>query len=434
MDSAQVTSTVLAAWNAAPSGDARKDSGEPLPNAEILQAFFATAFEASLLREENRPLTFRLMLRSADRFPELAGPPGGLHRLVFHQPRPFTAQELRRLTPAVDYDRSLVGVLLEENGELRIWGIVQSGPRWLEQFYGGRGSVLNLPDCLIVGVRHPGYIIISRGSRPLCALEAGALQSNRLNVFNSEWLSESFLTVRNELMQLHAHARAERDARWANIDPDLTQMVAQQMIQRLISTIQRSRHGGTLLIVPTERADELIQANAWVRLKYTFRDEEPRARVRTLFVHAMNTLAESGASLHSGTSSVGWDEYSHAGDRNLGNLNEAIFEIAHLIATLTAVDGAVIVTKRFELLGFGGEIAGSLAEVPFVARASDLEGATFTIESTEDVGTRHRSVYRLCNVLQDVLGVVVSQDGGARFVRWKDRQVMYWSHSTIAPR
>jgi hypothetical protein len=42
------------------------------------------------------------------------------------------------------------------------------------------------------------------------------------------------------------------------------------------------------------------------------------------------------------------------------------------------------------------------------------------------VGTRHRSAYRLCRTLQDVLAVVVSQDGQVRFVRWLDGEVTYW--------
>ncbi len=97
------------------------------------------------------------------------------------------------------------------------------------------------------------------------------------------------------------------------------------------------------------------------------------------------------------------------------------------------MDGAVVVTPRFEVVGFGGEIQGTLAEVPAVAQALDLEGDEHHIEPTEDVGTRHRSVYRLVNALHDVLAIVVSQDGGARFVRWKDPHVTYWNHSTVTP-
>ena len=208
-------------------------------------------------------------------------------------------------------------------------------------------------------------------------------------------------------------------------------MVAQQMLQRLIYTIQRTRHGGTLLIVSREFAAGMGQRDTLIRVKYRFAEEEPRARLRTLVVRVMNTLA-SAVAPRDGVR-VGWDDYVHFTNRKLNDLDDSIFEMSHFIATLTSVDGAVLVTRNFELLGFGGEIAGALPEVDSVAEALDLEGSTYRIETTEEVGTRHRSVYRLCNALHDMLGIVVSQDGGARFVRRNGDQVMYWDHSTVIP-
>jgi hypothetical protein len=195
--------------------------------------------------------------------------------------------------------------------------------------------------------------------------------------------------------------------------------------------VQRSRHGGTLLIAPSSRADEFMRDNPWIKLKYKFQEEEPRARFRSLLIRAMDALAAVGGRFHGVERRVGWEEYGRAAAREFDDIDEAIFEMSHLLATLTGVDGAVLLTQRFELLGFGGEISGALAETTFVAKALDLEGMTCAIEPTENVGTRHRSVYRLCNALRDMLGIVVSQDGSARFVRWKDPQVMYWNHSAV---
>jgi glucose-6-phosphate 1-dehydrogenase len=98
----------------------------------------------------------------------------------------------------------------------------------------------------------------------------------------------------------------------------------------------------------------------------------------------------------------------------------------HLIAGLFAVDGAVVLTKRFELLGFGREISGALDQVSVVARAVDAEGEQTKPEFIDGVGTRHRSVYRLCHAVHDIIAVVLSQDGKVRFVKWKDGMVTYW--------
>ena len=62
-------------------------------------------------------------------------------------------------------------------------------------------------------------------------------------------------------------------------------------------------------------------------------------------------------------------------------------------------------------------------------RALDLEGKRTLEQSTDGVGTRHRSAYRLCNALPGAVAVVVSQDGNVRFVRRTDGGVAYWEHS-----
>ena len=112
----------------------------------------------------------------------------------------------------------------------------------------------------------------------------------------------------------------------------------------------------------------------------------------------------------------------------LAALDEAITELAHLVATLAAADGAVVLSKRFELMGFGAEIIGDLPETATVARARDLEGETKTHESVEGVGTRHRSAYRFCQRFHDAIALVISQDGTVRFVAHKDGELMYWDH------
>jgi hypothetical protein len=140
----------------------------------------------------------------------------------------------------------------------------------------------------------------------------------------------------------------------------------------------------------------------------------------------MNRLAAQ----HAGplAEAVGWPEYQHSTGEEIAALDEALFEVAHLIAGFAAVDGAVLLTRRFEILGFGAEIAGNLPDVRTVMRADDVEGHTRTPEATERVGTRHRSAYRLCQAIPEALAVIVSQDGGVRFACWQDDAVTYWHY------
>ena len=83
-------------------------------------------------------------------------------------------------------------------------------------------------------------------------------------------------------------------------------------------------------------------------------------------------------------------------------------------------------SKHNELLDFGGMISGRLPDVERGARALDLEGEEVAEERTGNVGARHRSAYRLCGALPGSVAVVISHDGGVRFVCQKDGRVTYW--------
>src|SRR5690606_6831758 len=81
---------VRAAWPQVVDENLRwkNDGGvtDPLPDGPLLRKLISTAYQASLLSDEGRTVTFRLMLRTPDRLPADAGPPQGLHRLIFVQP------------------------------------------------------------------------------------------------------------------------------------------------------------------------------------------------------------------------------------------------------------------------------------------------------------------------------------------------------------
>src|SRR5690349_22834582 len=134
MDVTRAAQSVLDSWEAFVQSGIPPQSSNPTPDRAILEQVLETVFEASFLQEEGRTLVFRLALQSSDRFRAVDGPPHGLHRLLFTAPRAFTAHELRRLTPAVDYDRGMIGLSVSAAGQLQIWGIIQSGLSWLEQF------------------------------------------------------------------------------------------------------------------------------------------------------------------------------------------------------------------------------------------------------------------------------------------------------------
>jgi hypothetical protein len=402
-----------------------------LPEPAILDMLLSTSYQAGLMREEERAVTFRLVLAEPWAFPSEAGPPAGLHRLMFVTPRPFGKDELRRLSPAADFYRSLIGVGENRDGGLEIWGLVNSGPRWVRSTQGGRGFAPPLPAVPVIHAPGPGTLEVYRGDEPVATLEGGRLSASSMDVFTSRWLPDSFAPVRAELMELHREARRRAKEPWSPLGENLTRLIGQHTIRRVISVLRDSHHGGTVVFVPPELTEEFSGENRYVTFKHAFAGGEPRRRFRTTIVGVMNRMAQihGKGDAPSYPRAVGWEEYQRTNDDRIAELDEAIFELAHLIAALASVDGVVMMSKRFEILGFGAEISGMLPAVRTVHQALDLEGTKMVQKSTDGVGTRHRSAYRLCNALPGTVAVVVSQDGNARFVRRTDGGVAYWDHS-----
>jgi hypothetical protein len=402
--------------------------GDALPGPGPLGALLATCYHASFLLEEQRPVTFRVIVREPALFDHDQGPPNGLQPLAFTQARPFSEHELRRIAPAARFQRALIGARLEQ-GRWLLWGIVVSGPRWLQVDRGGRRALRPLPSAPVVLVTGPGRMAVHCGSEPVGLLRYGRVGDEFGDLFSSAWLPALFAGVSEELLRLHDQAHAGAARPWAPIDPDVIRRLGQQFVKRIIAALRDMHHGGMIVFLPPGRAEGVLDDGHYVSLKYRFADAEPRRRMRWLLARMMGALAEICG--REGAPSADWARFEAASDERLSKLDDAIFETAHFLADLAAVDGAVVLTHRFELLGFGAEVSGETPQGLLIARALDEDATRVTFESAEGMGTRHRAAFRLCNSLHDALAIVISQDDTVRFVRWHNGAVTYWDYSTI---
>jgi len=401
---------------------------DSLPDQNTLEHLLSCCYQASLMREEDRPVRFRLILREPGCFDGKDGPPGGLHRLPFSEPQPFDEYALQRLSPATDFYRSLIGVRHGTQEGLQIWGIVHSGSRWVQNVYGGRKIAPALPLSLVVYVTDPGRITVCKGPLTIATLNRGQIISPTHEVFDSGWLSAGSASVRSRLWGLHLAAKDAAKKPWADLNPSIARTIAQQVVRRIISSVRNSGHGGTILAIPPEMVGQVFQENQYLSIEYMVTDETTRKRFQTLLVNLMNTIAEVHGRKANKGELIGWDEYAASTDESLALLDEAVFDLANLFADLTAVDGAVVFTEAFELLGFGAMISGGLKGLKTVARALDIEGIKREQVYSGSFGARHRSVFRFCNAVHEAIAIVISQDRLVRIVKWKEGMVTYWDH------
>lgn len=416
-----LASFVLKRWQA---GSGRECA--ELPDRALLEHVISICYQASLLREEGRPVRFRVIFLAPDRFPPDLGPPAGLHRLLFRDKPQFTGRELRKLSPSVDFYDSLIGVWHDEDGGLTIWGIVHSGMRWTQSLYGGGKELQPLPASLVINVTDPGRITVCNGSIEIATLNAGEIVSPSMAVFDSMWVRSLFVSFADEELALHTESRIRAEKSWAALDPEFFEIIKKQAFMRIIGRVRSNRHGGTLIFIPDDLKEEFLAENPYIKLKYRFVDEEPCRRFRTLIVKMADALTEFYSSPEDPEKVVGWAQYLTSKNKALSWLDESVFEWAHMVAGMTQVDGAVVITERLELVGFGAQISGRLERVHEIAKALDPEGVGIRKEQTDSVGTRHNSAYSLCNSLHEVVAVVSSQDGTAQLVKWNDGIVTIW--------
>src|SRR5687767_838931 len=233
---------------------------DPLPDAAALEGFFAACYQASMLREEERPVTFRAILAEPALFVSEGRPPEGLQRLAFPRSLPFDPRELRRLSVAADPQRTLIGVRPDEEGSLRIWGLINSGTRWLRDVQGGRRAGAPLPPAPVVHVGAPGSIEAYKGHELLGKLQGGKLSGSRMDPFESEWLPDQFSELLKNFVERHEAARNRArelsGERWALLEPTLPHRITRRMMRRVVSVLRDARHGGTVVFIPPENTDE----------------------------------------------------------------------------------------------------------------------------------------------------------------------------------
>jgi hypothetical protein len=420
-----LSGAIIRLWN---SSSCRRTSEESvgLPDKETLDYLISTCYQASMMREELRSQRFRVILCDPSEFSPELGPPHGFLRLVFEEPRSFHEYELLRLSPASEFESSLIGVHHDPAEGLRIWGLVNSGTRWIQAFRGGSKVIVPTPDSLVIDITGPGSIRAYRGSNILAQLSGGRIIMPHANVLHSRWLRQRASGFNNYIMGMHVADRIDANAAWAAVSHHVIERLYEQFIKRIISSIKNMKHGGTIITFPHNLIQTISSSNPHIFIKYLFRDEAPVRRLHKLIVRIMNELAKIYAAHGDRDQVVGWSEYVACNHETLIELDEALFDHAHFIANLAAVDGAVVFAKGLELIGFGGVIKGTFSKDDLVARAMDAEGEERVNEQAEGVGTRHLAVYHLCKEIQDVLALVISQDGNTRLVKWMNGSVTFW--------
>ncbi|MEO8614950.1 MAG: hypothetical protein ABI600_07415, partial [Luteolibacter sp.] len=308
----------------------------------------------------------------------------------------------------------------------KIWGILNTGPRWLNLVAGGRKPMGDDVPHPIIHVRDPGWMLFYHGYSLMAEWRGREFHGPRMDVFQSRLLSDRFAGHRQRLVEALGAECLPPSLDFESY-AELSHLVSLQFVKRIINLVRTSSHGGSLVIVPDDQEGMNVAAQ-WIDCKYSAMPDVAGLRFGKLLqsiIRRVGQLCPEGSTVEDA-----WGIFRNISDPELDRLEEAFFELARLFSDLMQVDGALVLDKRMGLIGFGGEIRVD-RNVFQVGHAHDLEGNHLTSWDVQGDGTRHRSVYRLCSVEPEVIGFVISQDSQVRMIANVDDSVIFWPHTVI---
>lgn len=339
-----------------------------LPDREVLKDVFMTLLNASCLRDEGRFSSFRVCFLN----------PGSsfldayvyAHSLKFDTPITFSVSGLHKLAPAINPSMSYLVVDLSK-APYMVTGIIAAYTTWDKVMKGEIHSGSGMPRVPNFLVKSPGEIDACFGEQVIIGYSFGNFLVSRYHVFESSLVADRL-----------------RDG---SAVPDRERV---RFLSRVLWNVNHYRHGGALLIVPSKDYDSrFLDIKYKLTSDFLFREES-----------SMIDMSESVRS-------------------------KELVSYSDFIAKLTTVDGAVLLTKDFDLLGFGVEILTDKMtrrqpEMRFI-NSDDTENRN---RKFNDNGTRHRSGYRFCDCIDGAVAVICSQDGTVKACTKVDGKVVVYDN------
>jgi hypothetical protein len=348
-------------------------SRQPLPDTEALAQMLETAFFATLTDDEGRPTLFRLVFVE----PDAAQASGSTPILI--ELRPFTVEALRRLAAATTSTNAAIGVYRDDQHDLVIWGIIPPAPAT------PAGAPLS---GLLIDSRGRGWLDINLGDRRIASYVRGILR------LYDQHLDEAELTrVISDIAPGIAGA------------PPHAELL---VVLRIADAMTSPDHGGTLLVVADGHYSRVPALRPSPRFPL-----RPAARGFLSDAHAYQLARADVATPLADHARVDGDRRET--DRVKARYaRRAIEQAVQLVAGLTAIDGAVVITANLEVVAFGAMI--DVAPDPDLSDVATIDPAAPDITRRRLPmafgGARHQSAIAFCRQQPDgALAFVCSQDG-----------------------
>lgn len=404
------------------------DLPEPIvhfPNDDELLTMLHIMYHLSFAKEEARPSTAKVTYLNPHELSSVLSDTKA--PTFFDHPIPFTKSEIKRLCPAFDPEKSILAICAQKHvsqtnsDELVVWGVLPVE----NTFSRIKDEMLSLvapsAHLFTLSVFEPGELIASAGSEELYRLSGGQLVKYPARTISEGIIGQHFEEVLTELFIAGKGSR------------NLAKKVYFRTLSNMLKLIEKERHGGTLIIVPsTFTADphaldmkyELRGPAIWPKLVNTVEHLN--------WLHKMKAMPEMSQL----TKTLASDFSTYLGQQQPMNMvdkvfhvkeaNERIAEHEHFIASLSEVDGAVVMNDHLEVLGFGTEIRLTNDKLSSIKQALSPHARESRVLKITSYGTRHRSAIRYAKYNPAAIVFVISQDGRVKAVKQHEGITYLW--------
>ena len=324
---------------------------------------------------------FRASLRREEGYiPRLSlailAPEEAVQPLVFEEALPLTPGSLARVSPAVARSTGLHLAVWKLGDELCAWGTVRSIPI----------------SCCVIKVAAPGLLVIKHrpSDRSRKSVNVAVLDGDHIRIVD------------------------ERASATVGCPPLVSSLLGCEstpgpdsvdVLVELAVSMRAHGRGGALLVVPSD--SELWRESVVHPMRYAVRPRFSRL-----------------------------GELAHESGRRLGRQWEADrSDAVEMIAGLTAVDGATVITDQYELIAFGTKIArrdGRLRVEQVIVTEPVEDAVPVIVHPTQLGGTRHLSAAQFVNDQPDAMALVASQDGRFTVFSWSRSEKMVHAHRVEA--
>jgi hypothetical protein len=281
---------------------------------------------------------------------------------------------LARLAPAVERPGIHLGVW-RDGGELYVWGATRVLPAL----------------CFVLEVIAPGLLVVKhrRGREAGKFVNVAVLEGDQIKMVDER---RTLLPGCPPLVQALLGAPAATPPEDESINVPM----------QLAVSMRAHGRGGALLVVPAGS------------------DEWRASIVRPLSYSVVPTLSDVATLV-----------CCDAAERARVEWQESLRRAVDALAGLTAVDGATIISDRYELLAFGAKLRrrDERGQLEQALVTEPIKGAArLTVDPAELGGTRHLSAAQFVHDQRDAVAMVASQDGRFTVFAWSASENMVRAH------